>query len=72
MLENKCNQSDTHRWEVKLMLFNVMVTRVFLYGIEVWGGTISLNAWNEIEKIQKMFLRRIWELNPPPPIKLCS
>ena len=29
-----------------------------LYGVEVWGNTISLNAWNEIEKIQKMFLRR--------------
>ena len=28
------------------------------YGVEVWGDTISLNAWNEIEKIQKMFLRR--------------
>ena len=25
MLENKCNQSDTHRWQLKLMLFNVMV-----------------------------------------------
>ena len=22
------------------------------------GGTISLNAWNEIEKIQRMFLRK--------------
>ena len=40
------------------MLFNAMVTQVLLYGVEVWGGTISLNAWNEIEKIQKMFLRR--------------
>ena len=35
-----------------------MVTQVLLYGVEIWGGTISLNAWNEIEKIQKMFLRR--------------
>ena len=40
------------------MLFNVMVTQVLLYGVEVLGDTISLNAWNEIEKIQKMFLRR--------------
>ena len=58
MLENQCNQSDTRGWEVKLMLFNAMVTQVLLYGVEVWGGTISRNAWNEIEKIQKMFLRR--------------
>ena len=40
------------------MLFNAMVTQVLLYGVEVWGGTISLNAWNEIEKIQNMFFRR--------------
>ena len=53
MPENKCNQSDTHGWEVKLMLFNAMITQVLLY-----GGTISLNAWDEIEKIQKMFLRK--------------
>ena len=35
-----------------------MVTQVLLYGLDAWGGTISLNAWNEIEKFQKMFLRR--------------
>ena len=58
MLENKCNRSDTHGWEVKLMLCNAIVTQVLLYGVEVWGGTISLNPWNEIEKIQNMFLRR--------------
>ena len=58
MLENKCNRSDTHGWDVKLMLFNAMVTLVLLYGVEVWGDTISLNAWNEIEKIQNMFSRR--------------
>ena len=40
MLENKCNQSDTHGWEVKLVLFNAMVTQVLLYGVEVWGDTI--------------------------------
>ena len=52
-LENQCNQSDTCGWEVKLMLFNAMVTQVLLYGVEVRGGTISLNAWNEIEKTSK-------------------
>ena len=44
LLENQCNQSDACGWEVKLMLFNAMVTQVLLYGVEVWGGTISLNA----------------------------
>ena len=50
MLENKCNQSDTHGWEMKLVLFNEMVTQVLLHGVEVWRRTISLNAWNEIER----------------------
>ena len=52
------------------MLFNVMVPLVLIYRVEVWGGVIPLNAWNEIEKIQKMFSRRQVELNPPPPIRL--
>ena len=42
----------------ELMLFNAMVTQVLLYGVQVWEESISLKAWNEIEKIQKMFLRR--------------
>ena len=37
------------------MLFNAMVTK---FCTKVWGDTISLNAWNEIEKMEKMFLRR--------------
>ena len=35
MLENKCKLSDAHGWQVKLMLFNTMVTQVLLYGSEV-------------------------------------
>ena len=52
------SKSDTIGWEVELMLVNVMVTQVMLYGVEVWGDIISLNAWNEIVKVQNMFLRR--------------
>ena len=52
LLEKQCNQSDTCGWEVKLLLFNAMITQLLLYGVEVWGDTISLDAWNEIEKIQ--------------------
>ena len=37
----------------KPMLFKAIVTQVLLYGVQVWGCTISLNPWNEIEKIQK-------------------
>ena len=32
--------------------------QVLLYEVEVQGGTIPSNAWNEIKKIQKMFSRR--------------
>ena len=35
LLGSQCNQSDTCGWEVKLMLFNAMVTQVLLYGVEV-------------------------------------
>ena len=26
------------------------------YAVEMWSGSISLGAWNEIEEIQNMFL----------------
>ena len=29
-----------------------------LYGVEVWGGSIFPSAWNDIEKLQKAFIRR--------------
>ena len=44
------------------MLINAMVTQVLLYGVEAWGGTIPFHSWNEIEKIQKMFLRKQLEV----------
>ena len=32
------------------MLFNDMVFQVLPHGLEVQGDTVSLSAWNEIEK----------------------
>ena len=32
------------------------MTPVILYGVEVWGGSLSKDRWNDIEKIQKLFL----------------
>ena len=55
--------------KVTLMLFNAMVTQVLLYGVEVWGDTIT---WNEIEKIQKMFLRRQLGVKCIASYRLCS
>ena len=37
---------------------NVMVVQVLLYGVEVWGETVSLSTCNEIGKFEKMFLCR--------------
>ena len=54
MFENQYNQCDTRGWEVRLILFNAMVVQVLLYGAEVWGGTISLSAWNEIRKFKSV------------------
>ena len=44
---------------MKLMLFNVMVMQVIYYGAEVWGGTISSNAWNEIGILKDGFKETI-------------
>ena len=46
----------TRGWEVTCMLFNAMVVHFLLKEVEMWGGTISLDAWNEIEKIKKQNL----------------
>ena len=41
------------------MLFTTMLVQVLLYKVEVWGDIISRSAWNEIEKIQNLFLQTI-------------
>ena len=33
-----------------------IVVETLLYGVEVWGGTSSLSAWSEIDKILNIFL----------------
>ena len=47
MFENQSNQSEAQGWEVRLMLFKAMVIELLLYGVEMWGGSISLSARNE-------------------------
>ena len=56
--ENMCKQSTIQRWEIKAMVFEACVVQTILYGVEVWGASISASTWNEIEKIQKKFLCR--------------
>ncbi|MCO5579440.1 hypothetical protein L7F22_033295 [Adiantum nelumboides] len=56
--ENMCKQSVTKRWEIKAMVFETCVVQTLLYGVEVWGASISASIWNDIEKLQKKFLCR--------------
>ena len=56
--ENMCKQSVTKRWEIKAMVFKTCVVKTLLYGVEVWGASISTSTWNEIEKFQIKFLCR--------------
>lgn len=56
--ENMCKQNTIHRWEIKAMVFETCVVQTLLYGVEVWGASISAHTWNETEKIQKKFLCR--------------
>ena len=47
---------NIRRWEIKAIIFDTCVVQTLLYGVEVWGASISAHTWNEIEKIQKKFL----------------
>ena len=37
---------------------NMCCVQTVLYGVEVWGASISAHTWNDIEKIQKKFICR--------------
>lgn len=54
--ENTCRRAQIGSWRLKKYLFDTLVTPVLLYGVEVWGGSLSKASWNEVEKIQKRFL----------------
>ena len=51
-----CRHVGIQSWNLKKYLFDTLVTSVILYGVEVWGGSLSKDIWNDIEKIQKLFL----------------
>ena len=38
--ENMCKQADVQSWQP----------------IEVWGGSLSKDKWNDIKKVQKLFI----------------
>ena len=55
-LENMCNAGDVKCWVLKKYLFDTLVTQVLLYGVKVWGESISKSTWKEFENVQKCFL----------------
>ena len=48
MLETACNHKDINSWKVKCILFEAYVMQTMLYGIEMWGGSISNKMWEDI------------------------
>ena len=58
VMETACNHKDIQNWRVKCIFFEAYVMQTALYGVELWGGSISLQGWNDFEKLQKGFIRR--------------
>ena len=57
---NQWNESDFDcGWEVKLMLCNVVVTQVLLYGVEGWHDSSQYMEWD-----WKQYMEwDLWELS---------
>jgi Reverse transcriptase (RNA-dependent DNA polymerase) len=53
---NKCKEAGLYTWKLRKHLFGALVKPVILYGAQVWGAGVSKSGWQEIEKIQKLFL----------------
>jgi len=69
-LENMCNAGDVKCWILKKYLFDTLVTPVLLYGVEVWGGSISKSTWKEFENVQKRFLTNFLQVKTQTPYVL--
>ena len=68
--ENMCNVGEIKCWALKKYLFDALVTPVLLYGVEVWGGSISKSTWKEFEKLQKRFLSNFFQVKAQTPYTL--
>lgn len=68
--ENMCNVGDIKCLALKKYLFDTLVTPVLLYGVEVWGGSISKTTWREFENVQKRFLTNFFQVKTQTPYML--
>ena len=60
----------TKCWPLKKYLFDTLVTPVLLYGVEIWGGSISMSTWKEFESVQKGFLSPFFQVKTQTPYML--
>ena len=57
-------------FSLKNYLFGTLVLLVILYGVEVWGGSLSKSTWKEFESIQKCFLTNFLQVKVQTPYPL--
>ena len=65
-----CNEGNIKSWSLKKYLFDALVLPVILYGVEIWGGSISPSTWEEFEGIQKRFLTNFLKVKSQTPYHL--
>ena len=68
--ENMCNHGNIKSWTLKKYLFDALVIPVILYGVEVWGGSISNSTWKDFEGVQKRFLTTFLKVKSQTPYRL--
>ena len=68
--ENMCHQGNIKCWTLKKYLFDALVLPVLLYGVEVWGGSISTSTWKEFERVQKRFITNFLKVKNQTPYPL--
>ncbi|KAL3677284.1 hypothetical protein R1sor_027232 [Riccia sorocarpa] len=66
----KCRRADLIDWTLRIRLFDTLVKTAVMYGIPVWGPTISKTGWKNIESIQKAFLQSELGVRPQVPYVL--
>ena len=51
-------------------MFEAFVMQTMMYGVEMWGGSISDVMWDDVEKLQKSFIRKYLGVRVTTPYSL--